>query len=813
LTTTPGADPYLNGDTINFKKSDGTTFSGVCTAGIQFTAADCNTKLISARYYVNGFGSHNILTPEAGEYLSPRDGSGHGSHTASTTAGNHEVPARIDGIDFGTISGVAPAAKIAAYKVCWEGLPQAGCAMSDMLAAVNQAVKDSVDVINFSIGGGAAQTTVSPLDEAFLGAAAAGIFVAASAGNSGSGASTLDHGSPWITTVAASTIPGYEATATLGDGSSYAGASVTVNHTPVSTPLTAKFMRGDIVAVAGHDPADALLCGPGSLDPAQVRGAIVFCERGVYDRVAKSSEVLRAGGVGMLLVNRAASSTDSDTHSLPTIHLDQPYWDATFAYAAHESAKITFTPNNSTSNTVPTPQVAGFSSRGPLLADGSDILKPDITAPGVAILADIANAAGAEPSWGFMSGTSMASPHIAGLAALYFGEHPHATPAEIKSALMTTAYDTLDAQGNSVKDPFMQGAGHANPTKFFNPGMLYLNNVNDWFSYIQGIGYNVGVQPIDPSNLNLASIAIGSLTGQETITRTVTSTQAGVFEAMPITIPGINAVVSPSTLTFTAAGETKTFDVTFTRTDAPLDTFVTGSLDWVSGSTVVHSPIAIQPKTIVAPALVNGTGINGSTSVTVTPGSTGDIPLQLNGLAAGVHQTNSDDPTSPHTGFARAGQQFSYQVEVPEETRLSRFDLVSADKTGDVDLVVYRLNSNGIPVVGWQSATSSPDERIDLVDPTPGLYRVDVFGYYGETPFEITTFSVLPGLNDDGFTAEPPIIPGQQGIPVSYTLSWEGLTPNTPYLGIVDYANSKTATIISVQPGETPPPNGANQHQ
>src|SRR5690606_31047375 len=163
------------------------------------------------------------------------------------------------------------AAKIAAYKVCWSGQDPTvttddGCATSDLLAAIDAAVADGVDVISFSIGGGAAQTTVSATDQAFLGAAAAGIFVSAAAGNAGPGSSTLDNASPWITTVAASTIPSYEATVTLGDGTAMAGGSVTVDMTPGAPPLTGDLVLADSVKLPGVSNAN--LCFANTLDPA-----------------------------------------------------------------------------------------------------------------------------------------------------------------------------------------------------------------------------------------------------------------------------------------------------------------------------------------------------------------------------------------------------------------------------------------------------------------------------------------------------------------------------------------------------------------
>lgn len=807
-TSAASADPYLNGDVITYAKGDGGTFTGVCETGEQFTADDCSTKVIGARYFLDGFGEANLgdASTGSGEFVSPRDGDGHGSHTASTAAGNVATPASVGGIDFGTITGVAPAAKIAVYKVCWSGPDPAvqtddGCTTTDLLSAINQAVADGVDVINYSIGGGAAQTTYSATDDAFLGAAAAGVFVAASAGNDGPGASTLDNASPWITTVAASTIPSYEATVTLGDNQAFAGASITVNMDPEAEPLTGPLVNSTAIAVEG---ADAALCAPGSLTDAT--GLIVVCERGVYDRVAKSAEVARVGGIGMVLVNVGPGSIDTDFHSVPTVHLDSTYHDQVVAYAATEGATATFTTGNSTSYTPPTPQVAGFSSRGPVLADGSDLLKPDIAAPGVSILAAGPNAEGVDPTFEFLSGTSMAAPHIAGLAALYLGERANATPAEIKSAMMTTAYDTKDAAGATVTDPFAQGAGHVDPTKFFEPGLLYLNDTADWLAYLQGLGYDAGVEPIDASNLNLASIAIGTLTAPETITRTVTATQAGTFSASIDGLAGIDATVEPSTLTFGAAGETQSFSVTFSRTDAPLDEFATGALTWTAGDTVVRSPIAVQPVTIVAPASVNGEGVSGSVDVEVTPGGTGDIALATSGLSAGTLLPDPTGTETEHSGSGVTGDGAQYTVQVPEGAEFSRFDLDALDDTTDLDLIVYLLDAGGNPVAGWQSATGSADERVDLVAPDAGTYAVlvDVYSAPDGVVWDATATSVVAG--GAPLTLDPAVLAGVQGVPVTYSASWADLAPETTYLGLVNYGETGEFTAVQVATGEAVEP-------
>ncbi|PJJ73113.1 pre-peptidase [Diaminobutyricimonas aerilata] len=809
LGTEPGDAPYRDGETITYTKGDGDTFTGACQTGVQFTVDDCSTKIVGARYFLQGFGESNLGSVEQGEYVSPRDGDGHGSHTGSTAVGNIDVPATVGGVEYDTITGVAPAAKIAAYKVCWSGPDPAdtaddGCTTSDMLAAINQAVEDGVDVLNFSIGGGAAQTTISATDEAFLGAAAAGIFVAASAGNDGPGASTLDNASPWITTVAATTIPSYEATATLGNGEKYAGLSITVDRTEGAEPLSGPLVTATSVAVAGA--VDARLCLPGTLDPALTEGKIVLCERGGNARAEKSQVVADAGGIGVLLVNPTPNSIDVDLHAIPTIHLSDRYYAAVTAYAQTPGATVTFTPGNQTDYTPPTPQVAGFSSRGPVLADGSDILKPDIAAPGVAILAAEANAEGEDPQWGFLSGTSMAAPHIAGLAALYLGERPDATPAEVKSALMTTAYDTVDENGEQFTDPFAQGAGHVDPTEFFEPGLVYQNGIGDWLAYIQGIGYDAGVDPIDPSNLNLASIAVGALTAAETVTRTVTATQSGTFTASVAGLEGIDVTVEPSTLEV-VEGESYDYTVTFNRTTAPLDEFSTGSLTWTSGDTEVRSPIAIQPVTIVAPDEVAGEGVDGSVQVEVTPGGTGDIVLGTTGLSAGVRHPDPSGAEPEHSGSGSRGDLVEYTVEVPEGTAWSRFDLDSLDDTADLDLVVYLLDDAGDPVAGWQSATGAADERVDLPEPEAGTYLVEVsvFAANPSTAWDLVTTNVVPE-GAAPLTLDPAVLAAVQGQPITYTASWTGLQPNSDYLGLVSYGDTGEATAISVETGEAPGP-------
>lgn len=799
LGSTKGDAPWRDGDTIRFTKADGNEFAGACQTGEQFNADDCNTKIIGARYFIDDASIGALPGAEHGEYQSPRDGEGHGSHTASTAAGNTNVPADVAGAALGEISGVAPAAKIAAYKVCWEFVSGAGCYTGDIIAAIDQAVADGVDVINYSIGGGGAQTTVSPTDQAFLGAAAAGVFVAASAGNDGPDSSTADNAAPWETTVAATTIPPRETTVELGDGEAFLGGSITL-------PATGSF-SGPLVSavennIAGKRPS--ALCEENTLDPAKVAGKIVMCERGVNDRTAKSVEVKRAGGVGMLLVNPAPNSIDLDVHVIPTVHVDADAYPAIKAYASTPGATVTFRTGNTRGlPTAPAPQVAGFSSRGPVLAEGGDILKPDLAAPGVAILADGANPQDGKPTFAFMSGTSMASPHVAGLAALYFGAHPKASPMEVKSALMTTAYPTVDSSGTAIGDPFAQGAGQVDPTQYLHPGFVYLTGVADWMSYIQGTGaLNVGATPIDPSDLNIPSVSIGALAGSQTVTRTVTATSAGDYTAQPVAMAGVDVQVTPSTLHFSAAGETASYTVTFLRTDAPLDEFTTGYLRW-TGTTDVVTPLAIRPISIGTPHQVSGTGTDGSTPILIQPGIDGTVTAKAMGLARG--ETVSGVSTQEDNSL-------QYVFTVPTGTSLAAFVLDAADSSADLDLKVTMLAQNRTIRVG-EGTSPQADETVTIDSPDAGTYIAEVVDTEGTSAFTLTAYSLGADNNEGSFRADPASVGVALNSTTTVTPSWSGLKPGSTYLGRVAFHATETSTgneadsstlVTVTTPGTTP---------
>ncbi len=775
---------------------------GKCTPGEEFAATKCNQKLIGAQWFNAGFGGDaQVKADYPWEFASARDADSHGSHTASTAAGNYNVPVNVPVADsvLTSVSGMAPRARVAAYKVCWGG-DEGGCANSDSVAAIDQAVADGVDVLNYSIGG-TPSSSLDPVEIAFMFAADAGVFVAASAGNSGPTASTADHISPWLTTVAAST---HNRVATgggsLGDGTPLNGASIA--KATVSGPL----VYSTTVKLAAAADADAALCIAGTLDPAKVAGRIVVCERGVIARVDKSAEVQRAGGVGMILVNVVPSSLNADDHVIPTVHVDESYLQKLRDYTATPGASATIIKATVDFNGT-APAMAVFSSRGPALVAGGDVLKPDITAPGVDILAAVSPYASGGKEYDFLSGTSMSSPHMAGIAALMKQRFPGWSPMMIKSALMTSAYQ-LDSAGNPFGDAFDYGAGHVAPNAATNPGLVYDSGLVEWLGFLcggeLGSGFcdSNGLPTIDPSDLNQASIAIGSLAGTQTVTRRVTNVggSSATYTATVEAVPGIHVAVSPSTLTL-AKGETKSFTVTFTTTaSATLDTYSTGALRWTDGSHVVRSPIVVKPVAVAAPDEVLTTG---DTSYEIGFGFDGVFSATARGLvpAAATAGTVVDDPANDFgTALATGVGYTAHDIEVPAGTTLARFSLFDDFTSGNDDLDLYVFGPGGF-FAGSGSGTSA--EQVDVVDPAAGTYTVVVHGWQtdGGQPATYTLFSWALDASDAGNMAVTAPGTGTIGGSGTVSLAFTGLTPGVKYLGAVDYmlaGSSGGSTVIRV---------------
>ena len=776
---------------------------GKCTPGEAFPASNCNQKLIGAQYFNAGFGGNTGIKAQFPyEFNSARDADGHGSHTASTSGGNANVPATGDASVFGTISGIAPRARIAAYKVCWGNGGEGGCAGVDNVAAIDQAVADGVDVINYSISGTSTNFR-DPVEIAFLFAADAGVFVAASAGNSGPTASTVAHPSPWIATVAAGTHNrDGQGSVTLGNGNTIPGASAAA---PVSAPM----IDASAAGLPGANPSQLALCygaadGAVTLDPAKVAGKIVVCDRGVTARTNKSLAVKEAGGVGMVLANTSANSLNADLHWVPTVHIADTNRAAVKAYAASPGATASIAQSIIVTN-APAPFTATFSSRGPLRAGGGDLLKPDLIAPGQDILAAVSPIGYNGRTFDLLSGTSMSSPHVAGLAALMKELKPSWSPMAIKSALMTTGYDVLDTGISEATKIFRQGAGHVRPMAAADPGLVFDSNFGDWLSFICGVqpgGGCTGVTPMDPSNLNVPSIAIGDLAGVQTVKRRVTnvSSSPATFSLSYTGLTGI-AVSMPASVTL-AKGETKEIAITFTRTTAALNSYVGGQLTLTDGVRNVRVPMVIRPVALAAPASI--TAPVGGTSYSVTFGYTGPFSAAARGVVAptvtpGTVVQDPDQTFSPSDPVGVV----AIPVVIPAGTTYARFSLFDADVASgaDIDLYVYQ----GATLVGSSGGGSSAEE-VNFTFATPSASPISLTVYVhgwglpaGSSPFKLYQWS-LGATAAGNMTVSAPATATLGGTG-SVSVSFSGLAPATKYLGSVVYdgaAGMPSPTIVRV---------------
>ena len=459
----------------------------------------CDPCPTPSRADLNSAGDHWFLqfqprnTWSPHEFASARDGVGHGSHTSSTAAGDYGVKTKVFGKHYGRITGIAPAAKIATYKALWATADDPSDASgfnSDIVAAIDRAVSDGVDVINFSVGfAGGDSDIIDPIAVAFLNAAASGVFVATAGGNDGPDAATVSNVSPWVTTAAASTWQTASGTVVLGNGQKVLGASLTSDGTKAPLVYAADVSKKP----TGSDGATAAQCGLGTLDRSKVAGKIVLCDRGENVLVNKVADAQRAHAAGIIIGD--VTQTDIAALSVPlpmvSVHIDGRTKILDYINQPG-GANATLVDGNKTSQKAePVPAVAGFSSRGPSQIN-ADVLKPDVAAPGVGVLAAVAPPSNSGQNFDFYDGTSMASPHIAGLAAWQLGKRPKLGPDELRSMFMTTAHDTVDADGHKAHDAFAQGAGQVSARRLGDPGLVFPAGIVAWFAWLEGQGISTG---------------------------------------------------------------------------------------------------------------------------------------------------------------------------------------------------------------------------------------------------------------------------------------------------------------------------------
>ena len=800
-------------------------WNGTCQTGERFVETDCNNKLIGARWFIDGAVETGPI--DDNEFRSARDADGHGTHTITTAVGNR-TSASIFGTLIGDVEGIAPKARAVVYKACWlrPGTTRAACNTSDLANAIDAAVADGVDIINYSVGSSLTKIT-APDDIALMAATKAGVLAVVAAGNEGPNLGTVGSpaGGPWAITVAASSRDGESSVEALQITAppSIAGKYATLEANFTSPLQDVDPLEASLVLVDDED--DSLPDGSTGttsdgcqaiVNADAIDGNIALLQRSGCRFDEMISNAADAGAIAAVVYNLAGDpivmNGEEGLSDIPAVMIGQA--DANLILAEFDDGntvtvvldKSFLLTTDDTGNVM-----ASFSARGP--APIADILKPDVTAPGINILAgftpDPANATPGE-DFAFLSGTSMSTPHVAGVAALLLQANPNWTPSAVKSALMTTARQDVSASaGLADANPFDFGAGHIEPNSALNPGLVYDVLDDEFDAFACGTSSPaVAAARCDaladaglsfaPADLNQPAIAVSRLISSATVRRRVTnvSDEADAYTAAVAAPPGISIDVSPSTLSL-GPGESADFDVTMNFLSGPLDLWRFGSLTWSSASTDVYSPIAVKPASILAPAEITSFGGSGTTTFTVEFGYAG-------GYSAGVHGLNQalivdgfvdNDPTKTFSFRTDSGVT-SHVISVPADQLYARFSLFDAltDGEDDLDMYVYYCGADGdtCDKLG-ESGELTSEEQFDVFQPAAGLYAVLVHGFETDqlaggpgSNYQLLAWAI--GNNDDkgNMSASGPSFVSPTTT-ADITVNWSDLLSNTIYLGGISH--------------------------
>jgi len=777
---------------------------------------DCNDKLVGVYDFVE---DDPETTDVVEENTKGRDNDGHGSHVASIAVGNR-VNVVLNSSADATLSGVAPRATLVTYRVCYIGEPagpdSGGCAGSAILSAIDQAVDDGVDVINYSIGSSATDPWDNgSIARAFLAARGAGVFVVTSAGNAGPNPGTIGSpaNAPWI--VAAG-----NATHDRVFGSvvqNLVGGATTPPGDLIGASLTDGIGQRNIVhakdfgfALCGQGEAQlAATCNgnTGASNPwagqTPFNGQIVVCDRGTYGRVEKGKNVLLAGAGGFILANTATDgeSVVADEHCLPASHIGKSDGDALRAWLASGSGHggsisgFTLAHKDSFAD-----QVNESSSRGPALPPVDDTLKPNLIAPGTAILAAIEDG----QEFDVKTGTSMASPHIAGAAALLKSVHGSWGPSQLASAIETTSTGELATLAGTVAaTPRERGAGRPQLGEAVNAG-LYLNVTSAQFNLANpSVGGN-------PGALNLPGLVDPACTGSCSFTRTVTDLMGGgSWTAVAVDFPpGVNVTVTPSNFNLTnGASRSLAIDLNLAGSQAVGE--------WIDGRVRLRSAGAPDQSLTVSVFYSGGNlpdqwfiadNRNGGWKNFQLFGLAAmpDATFRSGGLQAPVRrvETLPEDPSNgdPYNGGTGV---FTQWHELPQGG-LWLYAETLPSTAQDIDLFVGRDdNGNGLAEEFEELCTSTTPtdvERCDLFDQPPGDYWIVVQnwtasndGFTGSGSDEVTLLSagIGPGTGNNLVATGPGIVPAGGAFTVQ--LSWDDLPAVTgdEWLGAVGIGTSR----------------------
>uniref|UniRef100_A0A5B7BJU7 Putative subtilisin-like protease n=1 Tax=Davidia involucrata TaxID=16924 RepID=A0A5B7BJU7_DAVIN len=601
-------------------KDDGMTeipkrWKGKCEEGQDFNSSLCNLKLIGARYFNKGVMAANPNITIS--MNSARDTLGHGTHTSSTAAGNYVEGASFFGYAQGTARGVAPRARVAMYKVIWDE----GRYASDVLAGMDQAVADGVDVISISMGFDEVPLYQDPIAIASFGAMEKGVFVSSSAGNAGPSPGQLHNGIPWVLTVAAGSIDRrFAGTLSLGNGLTITGW----------TMFPARAWVVDLPIIYNKTLS---ACNSTAL-LSHVSDGILICDdtEDFYTQLDHLSASNAAAGI---FISDNPEIFEFSDFYYPGVVISSKDALAVIKYArSSNKSTATMKFQQTILGTKPAPAAASYTSRGPA-PSYPGVLKPDVMAPGTLVLAawipdGISSTIGSNvrlsSDYNIISGTSMSCPHASGIAALLKGAHPEWSPAAIRSAMMTTAspadntlYHIRDLGLNFVNaSPLAMGAGQVQPNRALNPGLIYDATPQDYVNLLCSMnftkkqimtitrsnGYSCSNPSSDlnyPSFIALYTNETGMIV--QKFRRTVTYVGDGATSYTVLVSPPKGSVVTvwPETLTFGKKYEKQSYSVTIHYMSDKNGTVTFGSLIWIEegDKNTVRSPIAVSPVTNV----------------------------------------------------------------------------------------------------------------------------------------------------------------------------------------------------------------------
>lgn len=805
------------------------TWGGECTAPADGSLPYvCTNKLIGVQYFLAGYSA--AIGGYDGLFLSGRDDDGHGTHTASTAAGNGGVQATIFGLQRGRISGIAPRAHVAAYK----GLGPQGGTTPDLVAAIEKAVEDGVDVINYSIGGGAGDPWVGADVLAFLAALDAGVFVATSAGNSGPGVSTIGSpaNAPWIMSVGA----GYANRVFLSEIKLRAedGARLTVVGTSISHGTSRLILvdAAGIPDVSGNSDGTCLSpFPPGAFQP----NTAVLCKSGR----GFSANFVNAGGASALIYSSATIPYDYalGLSPIPAVQVLNPVLRQIRQFAAdHAGQAIQVTietgePVKADAPRLPVDTVVGFSSRGPALngltSKPISVIKPDITGPGIQILAGSSpENTGAIGYGGFnqpgqlfavIQGTSMSSPHVAGAGALLKALHPTWTPAQIRSALMTTALTTGihahdpdpnngdDSVANPA-DPFDMGAGRFDLRQAGRAGFLLDENAAGFQAANPTLGG-------DPAALNLASLSQANCIVTCTWTRTLTSTQdrSVAWKATAQTDAGLALQIEPDHFTL-APGASQTIQITADVSALSLNQWAFGAVHFTANRDRIppaHFPVAVQSSPGQLPDELTIETRRNAGAYTIADLHTvaiADVELKVaGGVAQPTTATLPPDPTFGNPFDLDAGGVLVTLVDIPATAKAFQVRILESTAP-DLDLFVGRdENGDGQPtpdelLCSSTSGTFTEFCRFGPADLSAGAYWVLIQNWAGSgAPEDTFTFTTLVVDSDTAgqLQASGPATV-QANTPFDVVVSWDlpALQAGDEIIGYLELKDGSNGQII-----------------